>query len=91
MTKKIVRMISSYTGLNPSPVDWLWQQTPHSFGVWDRIQMSANAEKPDFLLLYNFNSFPETPQNVNWLNAQRKQKCYDEEIRSLHLKLRGVP
>ena len=91
MTKKIVGMISSYTGLNPSPVDWLWQQTPHPFGVWGNIQMLAKAEKPDFLLLYNFNSFPEEPRNTNWLNAQRQQKRYAEETRSLQSKLRGVP
>jgi len=53
--------------------------------------MLANSEKPDFLLLYNFNSFPETPQNINWFNARRKQESYEQETRSLHSKLRGIP
>jgi hypothetical protein len=58
MAIKTVGMITSYKGLNPSPVDWLWKQTPQPFGVWKNIQMRAPAAKPDFLLLYNFNDFP---------------------------------
>ena len=47
MGKKIVGMLSGYPNLNQ--IDWLWQQTPHNFGVWGNIQMLAQAEKPDFL------------------------------------------
>ncbi|HBB34109.1 MAG TPA: glycosyltransferase [Cyanobacteria bacterium UBA9273] len=56
MGKKIVGMMSSYSGL--TDVDWLWQQTPHPLGAWGNIQMLATAAKPDFLLLYNFHNFP---------------------------------
>lgn len=90
MGQKIVGMLSSYVGLNPSPVDWLWQQTPHSFGHWGNIQMMATAKQPDFLLLYNFHSFPKSPQTQNWLKAKRQQKRYEEEQRLLQAKLRGV-
>jgi Glycosyltransferase family 10 (fucosyltransferase) C-term len=56
MTQKIVGMLSSYKNLDYR--DWLWPQTPHPFGVWGNMQMLANTEKPDTLLLYNFNEFP---------------------------------
>uniref|UniRef100_B8HT87 Glycosyl transferase n=1 Tax=Cyanothece sp. (strain PCC 7425 / ATCC 29141) TaxID=395961 RepID=B8HT87_CYAP4 len=52
MNPSIIGMMSSYPGLNQS--DWLWQQTPHSFGHWGKIQMLANAPQPDFLLLYQY-------------------------------------
>lgn len=67
MGRKIIGMISSYTDMTTgkllpqSQSDWLWHQTPHPFGVWGNIQMMANAPKPDFLLLYQFN-FPNAPR-----------------------------
>lgn len=65
MTKKIVGMISSYPNLEQG--DWLWQQTPEPLGAWQNIQMLAQAEHPDFLLLYNFNQFPVLPPKKNFL------------------------
>jgi hypothetical protein len=64
MKQKIVGMISSYQGLNEQR-DWLWRQTPQAFGVWQQIQMLATAEKPDFMLLYNFN-FPRPKPPRPW-------------------------
>ena len=64
MQPKIVGMITSYKGL--SQRDWLWQQTPHPFGVWGNLQMLATAQEPDFLLLYNFNDFPPPTVTEPW-------------------------
>lgn len=88
MSRKIVGMLSEYPNLNQ--YDWLWQQTPHSFGVWGNIQMVSRAAKPDFLLLYNFAGlrkifpkkfgvFKQKPKLVTWS---------DEEMQPL---LRNVP
>lgn len=52
MTRQTIGMLTGYPGVNQS--DWLWQQTPYPFGIWNNIQIQAKAEKPDFLLLYNF-------------------------------------
>jgi hypothetical protein len=86
MSQKIVGMISSYQGLNQS--DWLWQQTPHPFGAWGNIQMQANAPKPDFLLMYQFD-FPEpTAQRSWWESFRRQQPPQELDVSS---KLRDVP
>lgn len=70
MNPKVVGMVTSYKGLNQR--DWLWQQTPYPFGVWGNIQMLATAKEPDFLLLYNFNRFPDpTPDKKWWQFWQR--------------------
>lgn len=53
MTKPTVGMLSSYAGLTQS--DWLWKQTPQAFGTWGQMQLQAQALRPDFLLLYQFN------------------------------------
>lgn len=67
-----VGMISSYAGLNPCPVDWLWQQSPYAFGQWGTMQLLANAEQPNFLLLYQFDfPRPEAPQP--WTTQLRQQ------------------
>lgn len=59
-------MLSSYKEIN-SQADWLWKQTPNSFGVWENIQMLAQAQKPDFLLLYQFDFFrPSQPKSPLW-------------------------
>lgn len=71
MPIKTIGMISSYPNLDKR-WDWLWQQTPHHFGVWDNIEMLALAPKPDFLLMYQFD-FPEPVQNKSWLNIAKKQ------------------
>ncbi|MBR8829151.1 MAG: glycosyltransferase [Gomphosphaeria aponina SAG 52.96 = DSM 107014] len=80
MTRKIVGMISSYPNLEQT--DWLWQQTPQAFGVWDNIQILATHPQPDFLLMYQFD-FPK-PQSASWQFWREKKPA----ISSL---LRGVP
>ncbi|PMB00763.1 glycosyltransferase [Fischerella thermalis CCMEE 5268] len=83
---KKIGMISSYRALEKQG-DWLWQQTPHPFGIWGNIQMQALATQPDFLLMYQFN-FPKTPQKKSWLDRFRKQKKSEVKIETF---LRGVP
>ena len=91
MSRKIVGMLSSYPGLNQS--DWLWQQTPQPFGVWGNIQMMAQAKEPDFLLMYNFNEFPEPPQDkTGWFFTQNRERDrYEKEMQAFQAKLKGVP
>ncbi|MBD1934718.1 MULTISPECIES: glycosyltransferase family 10 domain-containing protein [Cyanophyceae] len=90
MERKIIGMLSGYPGLNQS--DWLWQQTPGSFGAWGDIQMLAQAPNPDFMLLYNFAGFPQLPQKTKWFFKQRQQQSrYDQQMQELQAKLRGVP
>jgi Glycosyltransferase family 10 (fucosyltransferase) C-term len=91
MSRKIVGMLSSYPGLNQS--DWLWQQTPQPFGVWGNIQMMAQTKEPDFLLMYNFNEFPEPPQDkTGWFfNQNRERDRYEKEMQAFQAKLKGVP
>jgi len=90
MDRKVVGMISSYPGLNYC--SWLWQQTPHPFGTWGNIQMLATAPKPDFMLLYNFLSFPRTPEKKFWwFDNQKQQHSYEQQIQALQAQLRGVP
>lgn len=87
MNIKTVGMISSYRALN-TRVDWLWQQTPHHFGIWGNIQMQAIQEKPDFLLMYQFD-FPKPPQPQPWWKKFRqKPQKLESNINSL---LCGVP
>ncbi len=87
MSIKTVGMISSYRGLEKRG-DWLWQQTPHQFGIWGNVQMQALASKPDFLLMYQFD-FPKPPQQKSWWESFRKPQQKSElDIDSL---LRGVP
>ncbi len=71
MRKAIVGMTSSYVGLNPSSIDWLWQQSPDSFGQWGNVQLEASAAHPDFLLLYQFD-FPRPKPSRSWLSQFRK-------------------
>lgn len=74
MSKKtIVGMASSYDGLVQG--DWLWKQTPEPMGVWGNIQMLARQENPDFLLLYNLNTFPQDdPFTLPWHKAWRRSE-----------------
>ncbi|KOP24222.1 glycosyltransferase [Hapalosiphon sp. MRB220] len=75
---KTIGMISSYHALEKQ-ADWLWQQTPQSFGIWGNIQMRSLASNPDFLLMYQFN-FPKPTQKKSWLNNFRKPKNYEIKI-----------
>ncbi|MFW6357595.1 MAG: glycosyltransferase family 10 domain-containing protein [Chroococcales cyanobacterium] len=90
MKRKTVGMISSYQNLDQR--DWLWQQTPHSLGVWNNIQMLANEPEPDFLLLYNYHNFPSPipPQQkvFNLLKRNKKTGITEEEMQH---RLRNVP
>jgi hypothetical protein len=92
MAKKVtVGMMSSYVGLNPTPVDWLWSQTPNHFGGWKNIELQATATNPEFMLMYNFHDFPETPQqHWNPLRMQRRMQRYEKNKANLEQKLRGV-
>ena len=85
--RNIVGMITSYQGVNQG--DWLWQQTPHPFGVWQNIQILKNAPNPDFLLLYQYDFFRQSPSKKNWLN--RFQQPQPETISLTAAELRGVP
>lgn len=90
-----IGMMSSYPGLDKKP-DWLWQQTPHHFGIWNNIQMLASEPKPDFILMYNYTSFPEAPEEqlqnklLFWKN-QKVQAEYQKSLHEFQAKLRGVP
>ena len=71
MKKAVVGMVSSYVGLKPSSIDWLWQQSPYPFGHWRNIQLEASAETPDFLLLYQFD-FPRSKADASWRSRFRQ-------------------
>jgi hypothetical protein len=87
-----IGMISSYVGLKPCPIDWLWQQAKHPFGKWDNIQIQANAKNPDFLLMYNFHDFPEAPEkHWNPLKNQRRNDRYLQQQVQLKAQLQNVP
>ncbi|MCM0589423.1 MAG: glycosyltransferase family 10 domain-containing protein [Gloeotrichia echinulata DVL01] len=91
MSRKIIGMISSYPGVDQRP-DWLWQQTPHPFGIWDNIQIRSTEPKPDFLLMYNFTTFPQNPDNQPWSwKKPIRQKRYQAAEQILQNKIRGVP
>jgi Glycosyltransferase family 10 (fucosyltransferase) C-term len=86
MNIQTVGMISGYRGLEKR-ADWLWQQTPNQFGFWGNIQMQTVAEKPDFLLMYQFD-FPQPLPHRYWLDSFRQRQPKSElNIDSL---LRGV-
>lgn len=72
MNPTTIGMISSYSGLQPCPVDWLWQQSPKPFGRWGNIQMQATNAQPDYLLLYQFD-FPQPPKPQS-LNTQIRNR-----------------
>ena len=86
MGTKTIGMLSSYPGLTQG--DWMWNQTPHHFGVWGNVQMLSQAVQPDFLLLYNFHDFkPAPPQG--WL--QRFHKPPELSPEAAKAKFRSVP
>ncbi|MBF2007004.1 MAG: glycosyltransferase [Chlorogloeopsis fritschii C42_A2020_084] len=88
MTIKTIGMISSYRSLE-NRTDWLWQQTPYAFGVWNNVQLQALAEKPDYLVMYQFDFPKSQKQHQSWFKRFGKaQKQSDVNITSL---LRSVP
>lgn len=86
MGKTVVGMVSSYVGLKPSPIDWLWQQSPYPFGHWGNIQLEAPAANPDFLLLYQFD-FPRPKVDTSWRARFRKPRSLPD----VTTEFRGVP
>jgi hypothetical protein len=83
---KTVGMVSSYSGLE-NRGDWLWQQTPNAFGVWKNMQIKSTVEKPDFLLMYQFD-FPQPSPPLSLLQKLRsRHKNSEFNINNL---LRGV-
>lgn len=78
MKPKIVGMLSSYKNLHQR--DWLWKQTPNHFGVWQNIQMLANARQPDFLLLYQYNFNQPQQTNPWWKKLLARERNYTSEI-----------
>jgi hypothetical protein len=91
MKRQTIGMITSYVGINPTPIDWLWSQSPEMFGVWNNIQLQANAQQPDFLLMYNFHDFPfvAPPQRNPWKMRQQQQEYAATEA-ILKEKLQGI-
>jgi hypothetical protein len=87
MRQQIVGMISSYAGLKSSPIDWLWHQSPCSFGNWGNVQMRADASQPDFLLLYQLD-FPKTFHKLSWRERLKGRTCQSVD---LEFQFRGVP
>ncbi|GAX36980.1 glycosyltransferase family 10 domain-containing protein [Nodularia sp. NIES-3585] len=87
MNIKTIGMISSYRNLDTRG-DWLWQQTPNHFGIWDNVQMQALQAKPDFLLMYQYD-FPKPAQPKPWWEKLR-QKTQKPEI-NINSILRSVP
>ncbi|CEJ43616.1 glycosyltransferase family 10 domain-containing protein [Umezakia ovalisporum] len=87
MNLKIIGMISSYGNLDKTG-DWLWQQTPNHFGIWNNIQMQALQAKPDLLLMYQFD-FPKPDRGQAWWEKLGKKNQKPKlNISSI---LRGVP
>jgi hypothetical protein len=87
MARATIGMISSYQELS-NRHDWLWQQTPEHFGVWNHVQMCTTAKNPDFLLMYQLD-FPRTIQPKlrlsNFLKSSTKSEL------NISYLLRGVP
>lgn len=87
MGRNSIGMMTSYRGLTQS--DWLWQQTPQSFGIWKNIQMLKNAPKPDFLLMYQYDFDRPSPPKNFWRSRFQKQQSIHTSLTNEDL--RGVP
>lgn len=88
MSKKVMGMLTSYSAVKQ--MDWLWQQTPSSFGHWGNIQMLAQATQPDFLLMYQFD-FPSPLKQEPWFKRLRLRKSQKQPQVDVNSLLRGVP
>jgi hypothetical protein len=88
MGRKIIGMISSYSGLTQS--DWLWQQTPQPFGIWNNIQMLKNSSNPDFLLMYQYDFYQQISRSPSWLARFQPSRSTPQisltatELRNVH-------
>ncbi len=91
MSEKVIGMITSYSGLSQS--DWLWKQTPQSFGKWGNIRMDIYAPQPDFLLLYQFDFAKAPSKKSSW--KERFKQLYQPqpaaESEDFFKKFRNVP
>ncbi len=84
-----VGMVSSYTGLNPVPVDWLWHQSPQEFGQWGQMKLDGRSPHPDFLLLYQYNfKLAKPASSYRWRPLRRFAK---PEPIDFNTAFRGVP
>ncbi len=91
MVIKKVSMMSSYPGLDKKP-DWLWQQTPQHYGVWGNIQILCTEKNPDFVLMYNYTTFPEPPEKQLLFWKKKKAEFeYQKALDEFHAKLSGIP
>lgn len=92
MTQKIVGMLSSYQGISEQR-DWLWKQTPEHFGIWDKIQILASSEQPDFLLMYQFDFPSSKPKKAptSFLQQLKQARKPSEKEPDVSTLLRGVP
>jgi Glycosyltransferase family 10 (fucosyltransferase) C-term len=90
MSLTTIGMISSYSGLQPCPVDWLWQQSPKPFGRWGNIQIAAANADPDYLLLYQFD-FPRPPKPLSLKDRLRGRKAPGYQPIDPMTQFRGVP
>ncbi len=90
MSLTTIGMISSYSGLQPCPVDWLWQQSPKPFGRWGNIQIAAANTNPDYLLLYQFD-FPRPPKPLSLKDRLRGRKQAQYQPIDPMTQFRGVP
>ncbi|MEM9449831.1 MAG: glycosyltransferase family 10 [Cyanobacteria bacterium P01_E01_bin.6] len=91
--KYTIGMVSSYTGLNPRPVDWLWNQSPQWSGRWGNIQLKARSPNPDFLLLYQYNFNPPPPARQRpWpFRRNKMSESLTPEQTDMQAVLRTVP
>ncbi|MBD0336845.1 MAG: glycosyltransferase [Cyanobacteria bacterium Co-bin13] len=90
MNLPTVGMVSSYVNLRPSPSDWMWNQSPQPFGVWQQMQMQAPAARPDFLLLYQFD-FPRPQPPQSWRSRLRQRLRAPAPPADPVTEFRGVP
>ncbi len=91
MTQKMIGMLTSYPGLKQS--DWLWKQTPNSFGKWENIIMQADHPRPDFLLMYQFDFSHKKAKKISksWREYIKELFKPKKSEPSIEEKLRGVP
>jgi Glycosyltransferase family 10 (fucosyltransferase) C-term len=94
MAQSIVGMLTSYSAISQG--DWLWQQSPQYHGRWGKMQLQAQAQQPDFLLLYQFDfPGPAAPlsrsQQLKQTLKQTLKPQPNPEVFDFSALTRGVP